>query len=98
MTATDLHHTIETIFRIESPRLIAKLARMLRDVGAAEELAQDALLAALEQWPSTGIPQNPGAWLMASSRNRAIDKLRRRKMLERKHEQLGYDLEIQQET
>jgi len=98
MTAADLHRTIETIFRIESPRLIAKLARMLRDVGAAEELAQDALLAALEQWPSTGVPQNPGAWLMASSKNRAIDQLRRRKMLERKHEQLGYDLETEQET
>ena len=97
MTAADLHRTIETIFRIESPKLIAKLARMLRDVGAAEELAQDALVAALEQWPVSGVPQNPGAWLMASSKNRAIDQLRRRKMLERKHLELGYDIETDQD-
>ncbi|HKE95069.1 MAG TPA: RNA polymerase sigma factor [Povalibacter sp.] len=97
MAAADIHCTIETIFRIESPRLIARLARMLRDVGAAEELAQDALVAALEQWPTAGIPQNPGAWLMASSKNRAIDQLRRRKMLDRKHETLSYDIETDQD-
>jgi RNA polymerase sigma factor (sigma-70 family) len=98
MTAADIQRTIETIFRIESPRLIARLARMLRDVGIAEELAQDALVAALEQWPATGIPRNPGAWLMASSKNRAIDQLRHRKMQERKHEALGYEIETDQQT
>ena len=74
---------------MESPRLIAGLARLVRDVGLAEELAQDALVAALEQWPQSGIPDNPGAWLMAAAKHRAIDQLRRRKLLERKHAEIG---------
>ncbi|MBB6094121.1 RNA polymerase sigma factor (sigma-70 family) [Povalibacter uvarum] len=94
---TEIHRTIEAVFRIESPRLIAGLARMLRDVGAAEELAQDALIAAMEQWPQSGVPQNPGAWLMASAKHRGIDQLRRRKMLDRKHEQLAYEIDTDQE-
>jgi RNA polymerase sigma factor (sigma-70 family) len=97
MTATDAHRTIDAVWRIESARLIAGLTRMLRDVGLAEELAQDALVAALEQWPRTGIPENPGAWLMATAKHRAIDQLRRRRMLSRKHEELGYNLEMEQE-
>src|SRR6187397_2077917 len=97
MTATDLHHTIDAVFRIEQARLIAGLARMVRDVGVAEELAQDALVSALEQWPRSGIPDKPGAWLMASAKNRAIDRLRRRKLIERKHEELGRELESEGE-
>jgi RNA polymerase sigma-70 factor (ECF subfamily) len=97
MTATDTHRTINAAWRIESTRIIAGLARMLRDVGLAEELAQDALVAALEQWPQQGIPDNPGAWLMTTAKHRAIDRLRRGKMLERKHEELSYELELQQE-
>jgi RNA polymerase sigma factor (sigma-70 family) len=98
VTATDIHRAIDAVWRIESPRLIAGLARIVRDVGRAEDLAQDALVAALEQWPASGIPRNPGAWLMAAAKNRAIDLLRRDKRLERKHEQLGYELETTQET
>ncbi|MFD0738742.1 RNA polymerase sigma factor [Lysobacter koreensis] len=101
MTATDAHahthRTIDAVWRIESPRLIAGLARMVRDVGLAEELAQDALVAALERWPSSGVPDNPGAWLMATAKHRAIDRLRRRKLIQRKHEQLGHELELQQD-
>ncbi len=97
VTTPDIHRTIEAVFRIESPRLIAGLARMLRDVGAAEELAQDALIAAMEQWPQSGVPQNPGAWLMASAKHRGIDQLRRRRMLDRKHEQLAYEIDTDQE-
>jgi RNA polymerase sigma factor (sigma-70 family) len=82
---------------MESPRLIAGLARVVRDVGLAEELAQDALVAALEQWPSSGVPDNPGAWLMQTAKHRAIDQLRRRKMLERKHQAIGHELEAEQE-
>ena len=82
---------------MESARLIAGLTRMVRDVGLAEDLAQEALVAALQQWPDSGIPRNPGAWLMAAAKNRAIDQLRRNKRLERKHEELGRDLEAQQE-
>ncbi len=97
MTAADHHaHThraVDAVWRIESPRLIAGLARMVRDVGLAEELAQDALVAALERWPTSGVPDNPGAWLMATAKHRAIDRLRRRKLIQRKHEQLGYELE-----
>jgi RNA polymerase sigma-70 factor, ECF subfamily len=89
VTATDTHRAIEAVFRIERAKLIAGLARMLRDVGLAEELAQDALLSALEQWPRSGIPDKPGAWLMAAAKNRAIDRLRRAKLIERKHEELG---------
>ena len=97
VTATDTHRAIEAVWRIESARIIAGLARMVRDVGLAEELAQDALVAALEQWPATGIPENPGAWLMATAKHRAIDRLRRSKLLERKHGELGRELQAQQE-
>src|SRR5437667_12062019 len=98
MATTDVTRTIEAVWRIESARLIAGLARIVRDVGLAEELAQDALVAALEQWPESGVPDNPGAWLMAAAKHRAIDLWRRNKMLERKHEELGRELEAQQES
>src|SRR5438132_4049273 len=98
MTASDTHRAIDAVWRIESARLIAGLARIVRDVGVAEDLAQDALVAALEQWPTSGIPDNPGAWLMASAKHRAIDLLRRNKLLERKHEQLGRELEARQDA
>src|SRR5512133_1478822 len=98
MTATDLNRTIAAVWRIESAKLIAALARIVRDVGVAEELAQDALVAAVEQWPQAGVPDNPGAWLMATAKHRAIDKLRRDERLERKQEELGRELELQQET
>ncbi len=94
--ATDTHRAIDAVWRIESPRLIAGLARIVRDVGVAEDLAQDALVAALEQWPEDGIPRNPGAWLMAAAKHRAIDYFRRNKLLERKHEELGYEIEVGQ--
>jgi RNA polymerase sigma-70 factor (ECF subfamily) len=97
VTAPDIQRAILAVFRIESPRLIAGLARMLRDVSMAEELAQDALVSALERWPAAGVPDNPGAWLMATAKRRAIDELRRRKLLERKHEQLGHEIELQRE-
>ncbi len=99
MTAgpSDTHRAINAVFKLESAKLIAGLARMVRDVGIAEELAQDALVAALEQWPQTGVPNNPGAWLMGTAKHRAINVLRRGKMLDRKHEQLGHELEAQQE-
>src|SRR5688500_7181367 len=93
----DTHRAIEAVWRIESARLIAGLTRIVRDVGVAEELAQDALVAALDQWPVSGDPEKPAAWLMASAKHRAIDQLRRREMLERKHEELGRDLESRQE-
>jgi RNA polymerase sigma factor (sigma-70 family) len=97
VSATDTHRAIDAVWRIESAKLIASLARMVGDVGLAEDLAQDALVAALERWPETGVPDNPGAWLMATAKHRAIDPLRRGKMLDRKHEQLGYELEAGQE-
>jgi RNA polymerase sigma factor (sigma-70 family) len=97
VTATDTHRAIDAVWRIESARIIAGLARIVRDVGHAEELAQDALVAALEQWPNSGIPDNPGAWLMATAKHRAIDLLRRNKRLERKHEELGREIEAKQE-
>jgi RNA polymerase sigma factor (sigma-70 family) len=97
VTAPDTHRVIDAVWRIESARLIAGLARIVGDVGVAEDLAQDALVAALERWPGSGVPDNPGAWLMATAKHRAIDLLRRRTRLERKHEQLGYELEAQQE-
>jgi RNA polymerase sigma-70 factor, ECF subfamily len=97
VTATDTHRAVDAVWRIEAPRLIAGLARIVRDVGLAEELAQDALVAALERWPDSGVPDNPGAWLMAAAKHRAIDRLRRSKLLERKHEELGRELEVQQE-
>jgi RNA polymerase sigma-70 factor (ECF subfamily) len=97
VTATDTHRTIDAVWRIESARLIAGITRIVRDVGVAEDLAQDALVAALEQWPNSGVPDNPGAWLMATAKHRAIDQLRRRTRIDRKHEQLGHELEAQQE-
>jgi len=95
---SDVHGTIEAIWRIESARLIAGLARMVGDVGLAEELAQDAFVAALEQWPEAGVPDNPGAWLMATAKHRAIDRLRRRTLLTRKHEALVAEVEAQEAT
>jgi RNA polymerase sigma-70 factor (ECF subfamily) len=97
-TATETHRAIDAVWRIESARLIAGLARIVRDVGLAEDLAQTALVAALEQWPEQGVPRNPGAWLMATAKHRAIDVLRRAKRLERKHEELGYELEAGREA
>jgi RNA polymerase sigma-70 factor (ECF subfamily) len=97
MTVTEAHRAIEAVWRIESARLIAALARRVRDVGLAEELAQDALVSALEAWPLSGIPDNPGAWLMTAAGNRAIDQLRRRRMRETKHALLGHELEMKQE-
>jgi RNA polymerase sigma factor (sigma-70 family) len=97
VTATDAHRAIDAVWRIESPRLIAGLARIVRDVGTAEDLAQDALVLALKQWPESGVPDNPGAWLMATAKHRAIDLLRRRQMLERKHQEIGRELETRQD-
>ncbi len=96
MTATDTHRAIEAVFRIEQAKLIAGLARLVRDVGLAEELAQDALVAALEQWPKSRIPDNPGAWLMATAKHRALDRLRRSKLIERKHAEIGHELEAEE--
>src|ERR1041385_2061052 len=98
MTATDPHRAIDAVWRIESPKLIAGLTRIVRDVGVAEDLAHDALVAALEQWPQSGIPNNPGAWLMATAKHRAIDHLRRNTRIERKHEELGYQRRAEQES
>src|SRR5258705_4278101 len=98
VTATDTHRAIDAVWRIESARLIAGLARIVRDVGVAEELAQDALVAALERWPESGVPDNPGAWLMATAKHRAIDYFRRNKLLERKHEELGRELKTRQDV
>jgi RNA polymerase sigma factor (sigma-70 family) len=97
VTVRDANRAIDAVWRIESARLIAGLARMVRDVGLAEEFAQDALVAALEQWPGAGIPRNPGAWLMATAKHRAIDQLRRRTVLDRKHTELGRELEIERD-
>ena len=96
-TGPDAHRAIEAVWRIESPRLIAHLARLMGDVGLAEDLAQDALVAALEKWPEAGVPDNPGAWLMATAKHRALDALRREKMLDRKHGEVGRELEERQE-
>jgi len=98
MTVADTHRAILAVWRIEQPRLITSLSRMLRDVPLAEELTQEALLAALEQWPTTGVPEKPGAWLMTTARRRALDHLRRGPMLERKHEMLAWDMEEQQQA
>ncbi|KAF1721763.1 RNA polymerase sigma factor [Pseudoxanthomonas wuyuanensis] len=95
MTATDIHRTIDALWRMESPRLIARIARMLGDVGLAEEMAQDVLVTALERWPESGVPDNPAAWLMAAAKHRAIDRLRQRQLHQRKHEELAYELEGQ---
>jgi RNA polymerase sigma factor (sigma-70 family) len=97
MPAADAHRAIDAVWRIESARLIAGLARMVRDVGLAEDLAQDALVAALEQWPESGVPDNPGAWLMGTAKHQAVDRLRRRKVLERKHEELGREIQVSAE-
>ena len=91
MTATDTHHAIETVWRIERAKIIAGLTRVLRDVGLAEEFAQEALVSALKHWPVEGVPRNPAAWLMVAGKRRAIDHFRRAKMLERKHDELGYE-------
>ena len=98
MTAADIHRTIVAVWRIEQPRLITSLARMLRDVPLAEDLTQEALLAALEHWPATGVPEKPGAWLMATAKRRALDHLRRGRMLSRKHEMIASDLEQEQQV
>jgi RNA polymerase sigma-70 factor (ECF subfamily) len=98
MSDTSAHRAIDAVWRIESAKLIAGLARIVGDIGQAEDLAQDALLVALEKWPETGVPDNPGAWLMATAKHRAIDLLRRRKLLERKHEQLGHELDARQDS
>jgi RNA polymerase sigma factor (sigma-70 family) len=98
MAAIDTNRAIEAVWRIEQARLIAGLTRIVRDVGVAEELAQDALVAALEQWPKSGIPDNPGAWLMATAKHRAIDRFRLNKLAERKHDELGYELELEQDA
>jgi RNA polymerase sigma factor (sigma-70 family) len=98
VTTPDTHRAIDAVWRIESPRLIAGLARMVRDVSLAEDLAQDALVAALQKWPSSGVPDNPGSWLMAIGKRSAIDHFRRATMAERKHQELGRELEGQQQT
>jgi RNA polymerase sigma factor (sigma-70 family) len=97
VTAADTHRAIDAVWRIESARLIAGLTRIVCDVAVAEDLAHDALVAALQQWPDSGIPRNPGAWLMAAAKHRAIDHWRRSKLLERKHEELGYELEAERQ-
>jgi RNA polymerase sigma factor (sigma-70 family) len=98
VTTSDTHRAIDAVWRIESARLIAGLARIVHDVGLAEDLAQDALVAALERWPESGIPDKPGAWLMATAKHRAFDLLRRDKLLDRKHQEIGHELEAKQET
>jgi RNA polymerase sigma factor (sigma-70 family) len=96
MTTSDVHRTIDAVWRMESAKVIAGLARIVNDVGLAEDLAQDALLAALERWPESGVPDNPGAWLMTAAKNKALDRLRRYKLLERKHQELGQEMEAEQ--
>src|ERR1700674_3798202 len=98
MTAADAHRAILAVWRIEQPRLITSLARLLRDVPLAEDLTQEALLVALERWPATGVPEKPGAWLMATAKRRALDHLRRVRMLERKHEMVALELEAEQQA
>ena len=95
MMTADTHRTIETVWKIEAPRLIAGLARMLRDVGQAEDLAQEALVVALERWPTDGVPDNPGAWLMTTAKRRAIDQLRHNRMRDDKQAALEYELETE---
>jgi RNA polymerase sigma factor (sigma-70 family) len=98
VTATDTQRAIEAVWKMESAKVIAGLTRVVRDVGLAEDLAHDALVSALEQWPASGIPRKPAAWLMAAAKHRAIDHFRRHKMLERKHQELGHELEIKQDS
>jgi RNA polymerase sigma factor (sigma-70 family) len=93
---SDIHSAIDAVWRIESAKLIAGLTRIVRDVGVAEDLAQEALLVALEEWPNSGVPENPGAWLMSTAKHRAIDQLRRRSMLDRKHEELGREVAVRE--
>ena len=95
MTSTDIHRAIDAVWRIESAKLIAGLTRIVKDVGLAEDLAQDALVAALERWPESGVPSNPGAWLMQTARNRAIDQMRRSANFDRKQDQIGYEIDAQ---
>nr|WP_295382837.1 RNA polymerase sigma factor [Pseudoxanthomonas sp.] len=95
MAAHDLHRTLDTLWRMESPRLIARLTRMLGDVGLAEEMAQDVLVSALERWPASGVPDNPAAWLMTAAKHRAIDRLRQHQLHARKHDELAYELDGQ---
>jgi RNA polymerase sigma factor (sigma-70 family) len=97
LDSAETSKTIDAVWKIESPKLIAALARMTRDVGLAEDLAQDALVAALEQWPAEGVPRNPGAWLMAIAKRRGIDHFRRNKLVDHKHQQIGYEMEARQE-
>jgi RNA polymerase sigma-70 factor (ECF subfamily) len=96
VAASDTQRTIEAVWRIESAKVIAGLTRMVRDVGLAEELAQEALVVALERWPEAGVPDNPGAWLMATAKHRAVDQFRRTRLLERKHDELGQEIEAEQ--
>src|SRR5579872_7170365 len=96
--STDTHRAIDAVWRMESPRLIAGLTRLVRDVGLAEDLAQDALVAALERWPESGIPDNPGAWLMATAKHRAIDVMRRDKMKDAKHHEITGEMETLEES
>ena len=96
MTATDIHRTIDAVWKMEAAKVIAGLTRIVRDVGLAEDLAQDALVVALEKWPESGVPDNPGAWLMATAKHRAIDLFRRNQLLERKHEEVGREIEAKQ--
>jgi len=98
VTAADTHRAIEAVWRIESAKVIAALTRITGDVGTAEDLAQDALVAALETWPASGVPDNPGAWLMATAKHRAIDGFRRGRLLDRKHEEVGRDLQERQQS
>src|ERR1041385_6532088 len=96
VTTSDTHRVIDAVWRIESPQLIAGLTRIAKGVGLAEDLAQDALVAALERWPETGVPDNPGAWLMATAKHRAIDSFRRDKLIETTHAQIGHELDARQ--
>src|SRR5213080_4462642 len=96
MAETATRKTIEAVWRIESARLIGGLVRLVRDVGLAEDLAQEALITALEKWPASGVPDNPGAWLMATAKNRALDELRRDRLLARKHAELGGQIDDEQ--
>ena len=98
MTTAETHHAILAAWRVEQPRLITSLSKMLRDVPLAEELTQDALLTALEHWPSSGIPERPGAWLMTTAKRRALDHLRRSRVLARKHEMVARELEAEQQA
>ncbi|MGI9024594.1 MAG: RNA polymerase sigma factor, partial [Burkholderiaceae bacterium] len=96
--SSNTHRAIEAVWRIESARIVAVLTRMVRDLGVAEELAQDTLVTALERWPNSGVPDNPGAWLMAAAKNRALDWLRRGQLIDRKHQEIGRELEIEGEA